>query len=141
MVDQPISEISGYHSDLLESNIVLQLLLLDDTVTIILKLCLLVQSDHTGCMATHVAMEQAFKEQKCWNKNGNVKRTKLCRIPKTVEVSSFAGESKQSQYRKYRTYEWVTASQWKVSTHLQLFHLLRAMRLETSQISRKLHKK
>ena len=76
-------------------------------------------------MAIHVAMEQTFKEQKCWNKNGNVKRTKLCRIRKTVEVSSFDGESKQSHYRKYHTYEWVTASQWKGSTHLQLFHLFK----------------
>ena len=44
LVAKPNPEISGYRSDLLEPNMVLELSLLDDILTIISKLCLLLQS-------------------------------------------------------------------------------------------------
>ena len=44
LVAKPNPEISGYWSDLLEPSTVLELSLLDDILTIISKLCLLLQS-------------------------------------------------------------------------------------------------
>ena len=60
LVAKPNPEISGYWSDLLEPSTVLELSLLDDILTIISKLCLLLQSDHKDFRAIHDVVEQTL---------------------------------------------------------------------------------
>ena len=54
LVAKPNPEISGYQSDLLQPSTVLELPLLDDILTIISTLCLLLQSDRKDFRAIHV---------------------------------------------------------------------------------------
>ena len=60
LVAKPNPEISRYWSDLLEPSTVLELPLLDDILTIISKLCLLLQSDHKDFRAIHDVVEQTL---------------------------------------------------------------------------------
>ena len=60
LVAKPNPEISGYRSDLLEPSMVLELSLLDDILTIISKLCLLLQSDRKDFRAIHDVVEQTL---------------------------------------------------------------------------------
>ena len=60
LVAKPNPEISGYWSDLLEPSTVLELSLLDDILTIISKLCLLLQSDRKDFRAIHDVVEQTL---------------------------------------------------------------------------------
>ena len=55
-----LAEISGYWSDLLEPSTVLELPILDDILTIISKLCLLLQSDCKDFRAIHDVVEQTL---------------------------------------------------------------------------------
>ena len=57
LVAKPNPEISEYLSDLLEPSTVLQNSFLDDILTIISELCLLLQSDHKDFRATHDIVE------------------------------------------------------------------------------------
>ena len=59
LVAKPNPEISRHQSDLLEPSIVLELLLLDDILTI-LKLCVLLQSNHKDFRAIHDVVEQTL---------------------------------------------------------------------------------
>ena len=60
LVAKPNPEISGYQSDLLEPSTELELSLLDDILTIISKLCLLLQSDRKNVRAIHDVVEQSL---------------------------------------------------------------------------------
>ena len=61
LVAKPNQESSRYRSDLLKpSSTVLKLSLLDDVLTIIPKLCLLLQSDHKDFRAIHDVVEQTL---------------------------------------------------------------------------------
>ena len=60
LVAKPNPEISGYQSDLLEPSTELELSLLDDILTIISKLCLLLQSDLKNVRAIHDVVEQSL---------------------------------------------------------------------------------
>ena len=60
LVAKPNPEISGYRPDLLEASALLELSLLDDILTIISKLCLLLQSDCKNFRATHDIVEQTL---------------------------------------------------------------------------------
>ena len=60
LVAKPNPEISGYQADLLEPSTVLELSLLDDVLTIISKLRLLLQSDHKDFRAIHDVVEQTL---------------------------------------------------------------------------------
>ena len=60
LVAKPNPEISGYWSDLLEPSTVLELSLLDDILTIISKLCLLLQSDRKDFRAIYDIVVQSL---------------------------------------------------------------------------------
>ena len=60
LVAKPNPEISRYRSDLSEPSTVVELLLLDDILTIISKLCLLLQSDRKDFRAIHDVVEQTL---------------------------------------------------------------------------------
>ena len=60
LVATPNPEISEYWSNLSELSRILQILLLDDILTIISKSCLLLQSDHKDFRATHDVVEQTL---------------------------------------------------------------------------------
>ena len=60
LVAKPNPEISGYWSDLLQPSTVLELPLLDDILTIISNLCLLLQSDRKDFRAIHDVVEQTL---------------------------------------------------------------------------------
>ena len=57
LVAKPNPETGKYLSDLLEPSTVLQNSFLDDILTIISELCLLLQSDHKDFRATHDIVE------------------------------------------------------------------------------------
>ena len=94
LVAKPNPEISGYRSDLLEPNMVLELSLLDDILTIISKLCLQLQSQrfqgNTWCCGANLDHTER-----------NVRRSKPCWLWKFKEISSFIGEFTQFQCRKH----------------------------------------
>ena len=60
LVAKPNPEVSGYRSDLLEPSTVLELSLLDDILTMVSKLCLLLQSDRNDFRAIHDVVEQTL---------------------------------------------------------------------------------
>ena len=60
LVAKPNPEISRYQSDLLEPSRVLDLMLLDDILTIISRLCLLLQSNGKNFRATQDIVEQTL---------------------------------------------------------------------------------
>ena len=60
LVAKPDPKMSRYWSDILEPSTVLDLPLLDDILTIISKLCLLLQSDHKDFRAIHDVVEQTL---------------------------------------------------------------------------------
>ena len=95
MVAKPNPEISGYRSDLLQPSTVLELPLLDDILTIISNLCLLLQSDRKDFRLIHDVVEQTLIKLKEISEDQNQAGSESLKKPPALleKLRNFSSES------------------------------------------------